>query len=86
MRAPDSDMDLIDTAARMAGQSRSAFMLTASLQRARQILADRTRFELDEDHWRAFHAALEAPPTAEAQAALERLLRRRPTGWEEVRG
>lgn len=82
LRTSAADKALIDRAAEAMGQNRSEFMLGASLQRARETLADQTRFVLDAPQWEAFHAALDAPLAAEAQAALQRLLRRKPP-WPE---
>ena len=79
LRAQAADKALIDSAAEVLGQSRSSFMLEASVQRAQTVLADRTHFVLDESGMAAFLEALEAPlPDPEA---LKRLLARTPS-WE----
>ena len=75
IRIPASKKDLIDRAAEEMHESRSSFMLEASLDRAESVLADRTRFVLSKDQMRRFEAALEAPlPNPDA---LAKLLKRR---------
>lgn len=71
LRAQAAEKDLIDRAAGLVGQSRSSFILQASLQRAQTVLADQTRFVLSEPEWDRFLAALEAPlPDPEAVSRL----------------
>jgi uncharacterized protein (DUF1778 family) len=43
-------------------RSVSEFVLESALIRAEETLTDRTRFGLDAGQWRAFLAALDAPP------------------------
>jgi uncharacterized protein (DUF1778 family) len=75
LRAPATQKALIDQAAELLGQSRSGFMLEASVQRAEAVLADRTRFTLDARQMSRFQKALDAPlPDPEA---LRRLLTRK---------
>jgi uncharacterized protein (DUF1778 family) len=52
----------LQTAAESAGRTVSEFVLESALVRADETLADRTRFGLDADRWKAFTEALEAPP------------------------
>ena len=52
----------LQTAAESAGRSVSEFVLESALVRADQTLADRTRFGLDAERWKAFLEALDAPP------------------------
>jgi uncharacterized protein (DUF1778 family) len=78
LRVPAAKKALIDRAAEAVNESRSSFMLEASINRAETILADRTRFALSEKQMARFHAALEAP--LPDPAALLRLLNRR-TPW-----
>jgi uncharacterized protein (DUF1778 family) len=49
-------------AARAAHRSVSEFVLESALARAEESLPDRQRFGLSADQWKAFHAALSAPP------------------------
>lgn len=79
LRAQAADKALIDRAAELLGQSRSSFMMEASVQRAEAVLADQTRFVLDEDRMSAFLAALEAP--MQDEAAFLALMARVPV-WE----
>jgi uncharacterized protein (DUF1778 family) len=76
LRAPADQKTLIDRAAEVLRQTRSSFMLEASVQRAETVLADRTRFALSEEQMARFHEALDMPlPDPEA---LRRLLTRPP--------
>ena len=52
----------LQSAAESAGQTVSEFVLESALVRADETLADRTRFGLDADRWKAFLEALDAPP------------------------
>jgi uncharacterized protein (DUF1778 family) len=45
-----------------AGRTVSEFVLESALVRADETLAERTRFGLDADRWKAFMEALDAPP------------------------
>jgi uncharacterized protein (DUF1778 family) len=75
LRVSTATKRLIDRAADEMHESRSSFMLEASLARAETVLADRTRFALSEQQMRRFEAALEAPlPNPDA---LAKLLKRR---------
>lgn len=74
LRAPAAQKALIDRAAEVLGQTRSSFMLEASVQRAESVLADRTRLVLDKQQMARFHRALDAP--LRDPEALRRLLTR----------
>jgi|SRR5579864_2627807 len=52
----------LQAAASAARRSVSEFVLESALVRADETLADRTRFGLDPDRWKAFLEALDAPP------------------------
>ncbi len=52
----------LQSAAESAGQTVSEFVLASALVRADEALADRTRFGLNTDQWKAFLEALDAPP------------------------
>ena len=75
IRVPSAKKSLIDRAAEELHESRSSFMLEASLSRAESVLADRTRFVLTNEQMRRFNAALEAP--LQNPKALAKLLKRR---------
>ena len=49
-------------AAQAARRSLTDFVLESALGRAEEALADRRVFQLDPDTWKAFAAALDAPP------------------------
>jgi uncharacterized protein (DUF1778 family) len=63
----------LQTAAETAGQTVSEFVLESALVCAEETLADRHRFGLDVDRWKAFLEALDAPPRDLSR--LSRLLR-----------
>ena len=52
----------LQTAAETAGRTVSEFVLESALVRAEETLADRNRFGLDAERWKAFLDALDAPP------------------------
>jgi uncharacterized protein (DUF1778 family) len=80
LRTRPAQLNLIDRAAAARGKDRTAFMLEASCREAENVLLDRRLFQLDEDAWNRFTAALDAPP--EANPALAALLARKPL-WEK---
>ena len=51
----------LQTAAESAGRTVSEFVLESALVRD-ETLADRTRFGLDAERWKAFMEVLDAPP------------------------
>ena len=63
----------LQAAASAVRRSVSDFVLESALVRAEETLADRTRFGLDADQWKAFLEALDAPPRDLPR--LERLFR-----------
>jgi uncharacterized protein (DUF1778 family) len=62
----------LQKAAAASNRSVSEFVLESALARADEALADRRTFGLDAAQWKAFMAALDAPPRALPR--LERLL------------
>jgi uncharacterized protein (DUF1778 family) len=52
----------LQRAAAAANKTVTEFLLDSSLKAAVDTLADRRVFQLDEDQWTAFMAALETPP------------------------
>ena len=52
----------LQTAALAASRSVSDFVLESALARAEETLPDRQRFQLSAAQWKAFQAALDAPP------------------------
>jgi uncharacterized protein (DUF1778 family) len=80
LRTKPAQLNLIDRAAAARGKDRTAFMLEASCREAENVLLDRRLFQLDEEAWSRFTAALDARP--EANPALAALLARKPL-WEK---
>jgi uncharacterized protein (DUF1778 family) len=65
-RASAAKQTLIDQAARVAGKSRTDFILDASCEKAREVLADQTHFALDRQAMKRFNQLIDAPPDLEA--------------------
>jgi len=72
VRASAPVKQLLQEAARVAHKNVSEFLLDAGIMAANQTLADRTRFELSNDKWLAFQAALDQPVSAKPK--LKKLL------------
>jgi uncharacterized protein (DUF1778 family) len=70
--SPDAKRTL-QTAAAASHRKVSEFVLESALARADETLAQRRTFDLDDAQWKAFMAALDAPPRALPR--LERLLK-----------
>jgi uncharacterized protein (DUF1778 family) len=62
LRLTPEAKEKLQAAARVSQRSVSEFVLESALVRAEETLTDRTRFGLDADQWKAFLAALDAPP------------------------
>ena len=71
-RAPAAKQVLIDQAAEISGMNRTEFILDAACEKAREVLADQTRFVLARQEMRCFNALLDAPLAD--NAAIRRLL------------
>jgi uncharacterized protein (DUF1778 family) len=78
-RAPASKQALIDHAAEVLGKTRTEFILEASCEKAREVLADQAHFTLSRQAMQRFNALIEAPLTN--TDALQRLLSK-PAPWE----
>jgi uncharacterized protein (DUF1778 family) len=78
-RAPADKQALIDHAAQVSGKSRTDFILDASCEKAREVLADQTHFALNKQLLKRFNALIEAPLTN--TDAVRRLLST-PAPWE----
>ena len=72
LRLTPSAKQKICTAAAAVKCSVSEFVLESALARADETLVDRQHFGLDAEQWRAFMAALDAPPRSHAR--MKRLL------------
>jgi uncharacterized protein (DUF1778 family) len=62
LRLTPSAKRAIQVAAIAAHRSVSEFVLESALARAEETLPDRRRFGLSAEQWKAFQAALSAPP------------------------
>jgi uncharacterized protein (DUF1778 family) len=78
-RAPAAKQALIDHAAEVSGMNRTEFILDAACERAREVLADQSRFALEARALKRFNALLDAP--LGDNAAIRRLLGTR-APWE----
>jgi uncharacterized protein (DUF1778 family) len=81
LRVPVQRRELIDRAAKATGKSRTEFILESAGRAAEDALLDQRMFHLDEQGYRAFLAALDAPPRQEAIVKLRKLLAK-PAPWE----
>jgi uncharacterized protein (DUF1778 family) len=72
VRASAPVKQLLQDAARVAHKNVSEFLLDAGIIAATQTLADRTRFELSDETWLAFQAALDQPVSGKPK--LKKLL------------
>ncbi len=62
LRLTKSAKQTLQAAAKAARKSVSEFVIETALREAEERLADRRLFPLDAERWRAFLAALDAPP------------------------
>ncbi len=79
IRVQAQDAHLVSEAAAALGVTRTNFVIAAAIERARDVMADRTRWDVTEEQWHAFQEALDAPPRD-----LPRLreLLARPAPWD----
>lgn len=68
-------------AANLVSKSRTDFMLEVACREAQDILLDQRLFVLNDEQYDAFLAELDAPITAERQARIDDLMRRK-SPWE----
>jgi uncharacterized protein (DUF1778 family) len=80
IRISPADRSIIDRAAKLAGKSRSEFMLEASRRAAQESLLDTALFAVDRLTFRRFKAMLDAPPKPNKR--LQALMRRQ-APWED---
>jgi uncharacterized protein (DUF1778 family) len=74
VRASTPVKQLLQEAARVAHKNVSEFLLDAGVIAANQTLADRGRFELSPEKWKAFQTALDQPVSARSKPRLKKLL------------
>ena len=80
IRSYPQERDFIDHAAKVAGKTRSDFMLEAAKQKAQDTLLDQRHFLLDEKEMQAFMNVLDNPP--EPNEAFRKLMST-PAPWEQ---
>jgi uncharacterized protein (DUF1778 family) len=73
IRVTEAERALEEAAASAKGETLSEFVRRAARTEAEHVLAERTRFVVDDDAAERFLAALERP-TAEAERGLRRLI------------
>lgn len=74
LRVDEGDRELFAMAAEESRQTLTQFLVESGRERAERLLADRVRFRLDDESWRALEAALERP--AEVKPELAELFSR----------
>jgi uncharacterized protein (DUF1778 family) len=74
LRVAPADDVLLRQAAELLGESLSEFLIESGRERAERLLADRTRFVLDDASWAAFTDALDRP--AEVKPEVRELFAR----------
>ncbi len=72
IRASAPQKKMIAEAARLKETTMSDFVLEQAVLAAQQVIADQAHFKLPKKQWKAFYAALDAPP--KPIPALRRLL------------
>ena len=73
VRASTAVKQLLQEAARACHKNVSEFLLDAGVTAAAHMLADRRRFELDDEQWQAFQELLDRP--VQSKPRLKKLLR-----------
>ena len=79
MRLPESDVAIIDRAARLRGRSRTDFVRDAAVRAAEDVLMDSGLVRMSTESFEAFVSVL-AAPAAPVPELVE--LIRRPAPWE----
>lgn len=83
MRLPDTDLAIIDRAARLQGRSRTEFMRDAAVRAAEEAILDTSLLRMGPEAFEDFVAMLDAP--ARSVPALTEVLGR-PAPWEAAAG
>jgi uncharacterized protein (DUF1778 family) len=79
VRMTPSAKRMLQQAAIVSHKTLTEFLIDSGIHAAQDTLADRRLFVLDEEQWREFNAALDAPPADNPR--LRALLARKPA-WE----
>jgi uncharacterized protein (DUF1778 family) len=82
LRATAADRDFIDRMAALTGSNRSQFMLSSALKEARNLLLDRTTVDLDNARFQEVLAWMDAKPSRDEAAGMQRLMGRKPV-WQD---
>lgn len=82
VRATPAVKHLLQQASQLNHKNVSEFLLDAGIMAANQSLADRRRFELEDEQWLAFTVALERPVASPASKARLRILLSTPSVLE----
>jgi uncharacterized protein (DUF1778 family) len=80
LRMSSAAKQTLQRAAAVTNKTLTEFLLDSGLNAAYDALADRRVFQLDQERWDAFMAALAAPPKNNPK--LRKLLARKPA-WEK---
>jgi uncharacterized protein (DUF1778 family) len=67
LRVAPADDALLRQAAALVGETLSDFLVGSGRERAERLVADRTRFVLDDKAWAKFDAALDRPARVKPQ-------------------
>ena len=78
-RFPTNAIALIDRAVSLTHKDRTAFVVDAASERAKEVLLDQTVFSLSESAYDAFVAALDNPP--EPNKCLKAIAAKKPL-WD----
>ena len=81
LRLPQTDVALIDRAAKMQGRSRTEFMRDASVREAEMLILDRTMTTMSAEGFKAFMDEIDSPPKVIPEM-VELLKRKAP--WEKT--
>lgn len=65
-RVAESEDALVRAASDLTDTSFTSFVRWAAVSEARRVLADRTRFELEQNEWQEFNELLDRPPQVPA--------------------
>ncbi len=81
MRLPESDLALIDRAAKLRGHSRTQFVRDSAVRAAEDTVMETLSIRMDPEDFERFVAMLARPP--ESVPAVVQLLRR-PAPWDKI--
>jgi uncharacterized protein (DUF1778 family) len=69
LRTTRRKREIIESAAELAGQNLTDFIIDSAYDKAEQLLAEQRHFELPADQWTAFLAALDRPTSVPTRLA-----------------